>query len=255
MFDDSIKDIISSMNSIDPILEVTGLSRIVRVHDRPKKIIDDFSFSFGMSKIYNILGPSGSGKSSLLRLFNRLDEPSGGRIIFKGKDYQNYSACELRRRVGYLFQIPHLFRGTVRDNLLFANPGLTDRQIQKLFSQARVDRKLNDINIGNLSVGEKQRVALARLLAIDPEIILLDEPTSALDPANTEAIENLINCLIDEKRLTAIVVTHNPQQAIRLGGETLLLFEGKLIEWGTSERVVYDPRTEVGRRFSKGEFE
>jgi putative ABC transport system ATP-binding protein len=103
-----------------------------------------------------------------------------------------------------------------------------------------------DRDVETLSIGEKQRVALARLLATNPEVVLLDEPTSALDPSYTESIENLVKTIVRQMSLTVIMVTHNPQQALRIGGETILMVAGRLVESGPCERVIKDPQTEEG---------
>ncbi|MCD6161460.1 MAG: ATP-binding cassette domain-containing protein [candidate division Zixibacteria bacterium] len=237
------------MNSASPILKVNNLCRTINIQNQPKSIIDNFSFEFKKSTIYNIIGASGSGKSSLLRLLNRLDEPTGGQIIFDGKDYREYPPCSLRQKIGYLFQVPYLFQGTIYDNLKYANPKLTEENISELAAHTRIDDKLLTSNVENLSIGEKQRVSLARILTIEPVVMLLDEPTSALDPANTAAIENLIKNIALNKRLAVIMVTHDPQQALRMGGEALLLDEGKLAEWGTCEDVINNPQTEIGHHY------
>jgi len=237
------------LTSTGPILKTINLSRIVNTQNQPKTIIDSFSFEFERSKIYNIIGATGSGKTSLLRLLNRLDEPTGGQIVFDGQDYREYPPCKLRYKIGYLFQIPYLFPKTVYDNLLYANPKLSDGKISELAVHTRIENNLLKSNIENLSIGEKQRASLARLLAIEPVIILLDEPTSSLDPTNTAAIESLIKDIVLTKGLTAIMVTHDPQQALRMGGTALLLDEGKLAEWGTCENVINNPQTEIGCRY------
>jgi putative ABC transport system ATP-binding protein len=225
---------------MDNILEILNLSRKIN----GKTIIDDFSYSFEKHRIYNILGPSGAGKSSLLRLINRLDEPSGGKVIFDGKEQCEFTPSELRRRIGYLFQTPFLFPKTVRDNFHYVAPELNNEDMEELLYQTQLDEGFLDSPIDNLSVGEQQRVALGRLLAMKPDILLLDEPTSALDPTNTDAIEKLIRQIAAQKQLT-----HNPEQALRIGGQAILLFKGKLVESGTAEEVVTHPGTDIGRQY------
>lgn len=235
---------------VAPVLEAIRLTRTVAdERDGARAVIDGFSFRFYQERIYTVIGPSGAGKSSLLRLLNRLDEPSGGEVQFHGKDHTQYSPCLLRSKVGYLFQTPYLFERTIRDNLLFANSSLSDVEMMRLIDETHVRVDQVDNAVEKLSVGEKQRVAIARLLATRPEVILLDEPTSALDPTHTEAIEKLIKEIADVKKLTAIVVTHSPEQAMRIGGETLLLVDGKLEESGTAEQVINRPRTEPGKLY------
>ena len=236
-----------------PVLELRGLSRTIDAPDG-KVIIDDFSFSFLRGNIYTILGPSGAGKSSLLRLINRLDEPTGGEVIFDSKVQGEYSPCQLRRKIGYLFQTPHLFPGGVEENIRFANSSISTDKLRTLVDHVHLSPELLSVPGEKLSVGEQQRVALARLLATGPMVVLLDEPTSALDPSHTEGIENLIRELADSGELTVIMVTHNPEQALRMGGESLLLVSGRLVEHGSAEQVVRHPKTELGRRYQSREL-
>lgn len=243
------------MNTTSAILEIKNLVREVPTRNGPKTIVRNISYTFEKGRIYNILGPSGAGKSSFLRLLNRLDEPTRGQVVFMGSSYDQCPACGLRRQIGYLFQTPYLFPGTVRDNLLYAEDKLTEEDIRHLVKQCRIPPDIIDDSVENLSIGEKQRIALARLLAMKPEVILLDEPTSALDPTYTRAIENLIKSIAGETRVTVIMVTHNPEQALRMGGLALLLVAGELVETGTVDEVVNNPRTETGRRYKDKELQ
>ena len=242
------------MAESSPLLQCRNLTRNVITTGGPKRIVDDLSFQFSAGLVYSIIGPSGAGKSSLLRLFNRLDDRSSGKILYRNDDIQSLDPCRLRRRLGMLFQTPYLFPGTVRDNLLTADEKLSDAQARHFLEEAETDPGLIDTPVDNLSVGEKQRVALARLLVSGPEVILLDEPTSALDPAHTIAIERMILRTVSDNGLTAIVVTHDPAQALRLGGETLLMVNGQLVESGSADRVINRPQSELGRRYWEKEL-
>jgi putative ABC transport system ATP-binding protein len=229
------------------IIETKNLTRTVN----QKTIIDNFTFYFENHKIYNILGPSGAGKSSLLRLLNRLDEPTGGEIMFNNKDHCAYSSSELRSRIGYLFQTPYLFPRTIKDNILYAAPDLTESEMERILVQTHMSVDSLDYPVDNLSIGEQQRVALGRLLAMKPEVLLLDEPTAALDPTATEAIEQMIKEIVKQEKFTVLFVTHNPEQAFRMGGQALLLVKGRLIESGSSEQVINNPQTEMGRQYKE----
>lgn len=235
----------------DSILDIVNLTRTVVQDGQSLTVVNDISYSFKKNRIYTIIGPSGAGKSSLLRLINRLDEPTRGKVLFHGKEHCDYQPGELRQKIGYLFQTPHLFEGTVRDNLLYASDKLTDDHIKFLTNQAQIRPEQIDRPTTNLSVGEKQRVAIARLLATCPEVILLDEPTSALDPSYTEAIEQLIVDIVPKGDLTAIVVTHHPEQALRIGQEALLMVGGKLVESGDIIQVINDPQSEQGKLYKR----
>lgn len=242
------------MTGDNVIVSVSHLTREVRVGATARAIVDDVSFDFRKGGVYTILGPSGAGKSSFLRLINRLNEPTSGEVTFDGKNYREYAPTLLRRRVGYLFQTPIMFPGTVRDNILFANEKLDDAGLEKLLQTASIRNSLINQRDDKLSGGEKQRVALARLLATDPSVILLDEPTSALDPTYTGMIENVIKKIVAETDVTAIMVSHDPNQAVRMNGTGLLLVAGKLVEYGPTQDLVENPKTDLGRRYRDREL-
>jgi putative ABC transport system ATP-binding protein len=224
------------------------------IESKPRKIVDNVSVSFCPGCIFNILGPSGAGKSSLLRLINRLDEPSSGEILFDGTDYRALPPCDLRRQIGYLFQIPYLFRGTIEDNLTYADPAINGDRADQLLGLVSIDPGRKKQSVANMSVGEKQRIALARLLATNPRVILLDEPTAALDPTHTEKIEEAVKLLSEQQHLTVVMVSHNPLQAVRMGGQGLLMVSGRLVEQAEVAELIERPQTEEGRRYRRREL-
>ncbi len=234
----------------DTILELRHVTRTIG----DKTIIEDFSAEFKKGQIYTIIGPSGAGKSSLLRMLNRLDDPSSGEILFHSIDIRELPPTRLRCKIGYLFQTPHMFEGTVRDNFFYAECARTEEIAGRLADLVQIDHALIDADTEPLSVGQKQRVALGRLLATNPEIVLLDEPTSALDPSITEAIEATVRGIVERTGLTVIWVTHHPDQALRMGGETLLMVQGRLIESGPSREVINNPSTPLGKRYQSREL-
>jgi len=239
------------------ILRAEDLVRTVPAGNGSKTIIDRFSFGFQECRIYTLAGPSGSGKTSLLRLFNRLDEKSGGEIFYHGKPVETYPVPQLRRKISLTFQIPHMFPGTVASNITYCcPPGAKDNhgRMRDLLTKVGLTEDFAGRDSESLSVGQKQRVALARSLALDPEILLLDEPTSALDLSAARTIEELIKTLNRELRLTIIMVTHNVEQALRLDGISILLVDGRLIEWGESSRFLTSPAQELTRKFVRGEL-
>jgi putative ABC transport system ATP-binding protein len=239
--------------SSGPIMQAIHLSRRAVVGGKSRVLLDDFTFDFDAGAIYTVVGASGAGKTTLLRLLNRLDEPSSGTVFYGGVDTAGINPCQLRCRIGYLFQTPYLFEGTIRDNLRFANSSLTDKDVLELAVRVRLTPEMVDSPVDNLSVGEQQRVALARLLATQPEVMLLDEPTSALDPTATEAIERLIKEIVASDGVTALMVSHNPRQALRMAGTVLLLEGGRLAETGPCQQVINEPRTEAGQRYIAGD--
>ena len=163
-----------------PMLETDHLSHIVS----DKRLVDDITVRVQKGEILAVVGSSGSGKSSFLRLLNRLDEPTSGTVYLEGRDYRQIPPQELRRRVGLVTQTPYLFPGTIADNLRFGprqqGKYLPEETITFLLDQVGLaDRAKSDV--ANLSGGEAQRVSLARAIANSPAVLLMDEPTSALD--------------------------------------------------------------------------
>jgi putative ABC transport system ATP-binding protein len=242
------------MSQSNPLLRVVDLTRAVAVDGTDKAIVDQVSYNFEAGQVYNIMGPSGAGKSSLLRLLNRLDEPTAGEVVFDGKPYREFAPCDLRRRIGYLFQVPHMFSGEVAQNIRYGNPDLADDALADLAERVQLSPDMLKRTTDKLSIGEQQRVALARLLATNPSVALLDEPTAALDPARTRSIEKLISTIAAENGVTVIMVSHHPQQAVRMGGEGLLMVAGKLVESGPVRALVETPSTECGRRYQNREL-
>jgi putative ABC transport system ATP-binding protein len=189
-----------------------------------------------------IVGRSGAGKSSLLRLLNRLDEPTAGTVFLGNADYRQIPTSELRRRVGMVMQRPYLFPGTVEENLQF---GPKERGAR--LSTAGVDGLLNAVGLSGynrrdtarLSGGESQRVSLARTLANNPEVLLLDEPTSALDEEARLGVEVLIQQIVREEGLTCVLVTHDLGQAARLTKRALVMAEGRIVRKGPIEEVLH----------------
>lgn len=219
-----------------------------------KHLVRDFNYEFCAGRVYTIVGPSGAGKSSFLRLLNRLDEPTSGEVYIDGLPYHDLPPTDLRRKVNYLFQTPIMFESTIRDNFHLADPAITDEQINDLLRWSAAGKLTPDQEVVGLSVGESQRVAIGRLLACQPRVALLDEPTSALDPTATVTIEKLVRHLATDHNLAVLVVTHHPEQALRLGGDTLLMVDGRLIEHGPAEQVINEPTTAEGRAFRDKEL-
>jgi len=216
-------------------LELKNVSRAVfrRVNKTRVKtqILSSLDLIVQRGELVTIMGPSGSGKTTLLRLINRLAEADSGSIMLNGKDIKEYDPFELRRKVGMVFQIPVVFRGSVNENLAV---GMKlwgyENDIYALARDCVIPLELLNADAEQLSVGEKQRVCIARALANQPEVLLLDEPTSALDAASAEKIETLLLNLRKEKGLTMVWITHDREQAKRTGGKRYFLRNGRLEE-------------------------
>ena len=173
-----------------------------------------------------LLGPSGSGKSTLLRLLNRLADPDEGVVRFHGTDVRELDPLELRRRVGLVPQLPAPVPGSVADNVQFG-PRLEGREVdpEPPVRMAGLDPSFLDRDATRLSVGEQQRVMLARALALEPEVLLLDEPTASLDEDAKGAVERALR---DLGGVSLVLVTHDPGQAERLAERTIRLRDGRV---------------------------
>jgi putative ABC transport system ATP-binding protein len=206
-----------------------------------KILVADATFEVRRGEMLAIVGPSGSGKSSLLRLLNRLDEPTSGTVYLDGIDYRGIAPRELRRRVGMVTQRAFLFPGTVAENLQFG-----PRQRGDSLSESRVDELLKGVglanygsrDVANLSGGEAQRVSFARTLANAPEVLLLDEPTSALDDDSKREVETIIQQIGVQQGIAGVLVTHDVAQAARLARRVLVLEAGRIVRSGMVEEVL-----------------
>lgn len=204
-------------------------------------IVNDISLDVRHCELLGVVGASGSGKSSFLRLLNRLDEPTSGTVYLGDQDYRQIPPPTLRQRVGMVTQRPFLFPGDIASNLRFGptqrGETLPDSEIASLLERVGLPG-FAARNVANLSGGEQQRVSLARSLANRPEILLLDEPTSALDEQAKVGIEELIRKLVSEHCLTFVLVSHDRDQARRLCDRVAFIEAGKLIRVGTPQEVL-----------------
>lgn len=193
-------------------------------------ILHDVTVAVERGGALTLVGPSGSGKSSLLRCLNRLEEPTAGTVRFDGRSITEWDPRELRRRAALVLQTPVLFAGTVRENLCIRAAGMTldvsDGRLRETLGEVGLDADMLDREAGTLSGGEKQRVTIARALVRDPQALLLDEPTSALDPPNATLVVETISRLRQARQLSIVAVTHSPELVRRLGGSLLYLVKG-----------------------------
>jgi putative ABC transport system ATP-binding protein len=222
----------------DPIVRAEHLGRVVK----DKVLVEDANFEVKAGEVLAIVGPSGSGKSSLLRLLNRLDEATSGTVYVEGIDYRQIQPRELRRKLGMVTQRPYLFPGTVEENLQFGpsqrGETLTRESIEQLL--VRVGLKgYATRNVANLSGGEAQRVSVARTLANSPLVLLLDEPTSALDETSKREVESSLENVVRDQGLTCILVTHDTAQAVRLAGRALVIESGRIVRSGPTHEVLH----------------
>jgi phosphate transport system ATP-binding protein len=213
------------------------------------------------------IGPSGCGKSTFLRTLNRMNDlidgvRINGKITLDGADIQKYDVIELRKRVGMVFQKPNPFPMSVYDNIAYGPRvhGIRDKRrldevVEKSLMSAaiwdEVKDRLKKSALG-LSGGQQQRLCIARVLAVEPEVLLMDEPTSALDPGSTLKIEDLMEQL--KKDYTVVIVTHNMQQAGRISDYTAFFLSGEIVEYDKTENVFYKPRDKRTEDYITGRF-
>lgn len=196
-----------------------------------QQILKDISFSVQVGDIITVTGPSGGGKSTLLKIMGHLLNPTSGIIQYNGKDINEYEPTEYRKEVSYFFQNAVLFDETVRDNLAFPadireDTFNEDQAIRGLETVQLSDTYL-DKPIKELSGGEKQRVALIRNLMYPPKVLLMDEVTSSLDAENREIVLSFIRQLNEEENVTILWITHNPEE-IEASNKIIRLINGKM---------------------------
>jgi len=217
-----------------------------------------------------LIGPSGCGKSTFLRCLNRMNDTIHGtrvegQILLKGRNIYapDYNVTELRQQVGMVFQKPNPFPQSVYDNVAFGPRALgmvqSKSQLDEIVEKSLQDAVLwdeikDDLNSNALgfSLGQQQRICIARVLAIKPEVILFDESTSALDPIATGGIEDLIAEL--KNKYTIVIVTHNMQQAGRVSDLTGLFWLGELVEFGPTKQLFTRPQKELTEAYLTGKM-
>lgn len=199
--------------------------------DKDNIIIDDICLDVDKGDCISIIGESGGGKSTFLRLLADLISPSKGEIKYIGKNYLSYDPIELRRKISYCTQLPYLFRNTVKENLEFPfkirKKEVDKNRIKELLEVFNLDETYLSKDINSLSGGEKQRISLIRNLIFIPDILLLDETTSALDDDNAIIVEKYIKKL-NESGVTIIWVTHNDEQSKRIFNKRIVMENGKI---------------------------
>ncbi len=229
------------------------------------KALSNINIEIEPRKVTALIGPSGCGKSTFLRCLNRMNDTIAGtrvdgKILLKGKDIydEDMDVVTLRQRVGMVFQKPNPFPQSIYDNVAFGPRVMgmdvkMDEVVEKSLRAAVLwDEVKNDIKSDalGLSLGQQQRLCIARVVAVQPEVILMDESTSALDPIATLHIEELIAEL--KKDYTIVIVTHNMQQAARVSDYTGLFWLGELVEFSATQAVFTNPEQELTEAYITG---
>jgi phosphate transport system ATP-binding protein len=235
--------------------------RDLNLHYGDFHALKDISMAVRPNQVTALIGPSGCGKSTFLRVLNRMNDLIDsvritGTVLYDGTDiYQEYDVIELRKRIGMVFQKPNPFAMTVYENVAYGPrvhgvrrkseiDAIVERSLKDAALWDEVKDRLHQPALG-LSGGQQQRLCIARVLAVEPDVVLMDEPTSALDPISTSRIEDLMDDL--KQHYTIISVTHNMQQAGRISDMTAFFLHGLVVEMGPTEQVFFspqDPRTE-----------
>jgi phosphate transport system ATP-binding protein len=227
------------------------------------------SLDIRQNQITALIGPSGCGKTTFLRCLNRMndlidDVRTTGQVLIDGRDiYQpGIDLLELRQKIGMVFQRPNPFPLSIHDNVVYGLRvhGVTERKtleekLVRSLESVHLWDELKDrleANALNLSGEQQQRLCIARLVAVEPEIVLMDEPCSALDPAATSKIEDLMAEL--KKQYTIVIVTHNMQQAARVSEETGYFLLGELVEFGPTGRIFTNPQDSRTEDYITGRF-
>jgi len=231
--------------------------------------LKDVSFSIKRNTVTALIGPSGCGKSTLLRSFNRMNDlipgvKTEGTILFDGENItkDTVNLVRLRQKVGMVFQRPNPFLLSIRDNITFGprvmglkKADMLDEIVEDSLKRVGLWKDLKD-NLSRsalaLSDEQQQRLCIARLLAVKPEIVLMDEPCSALDPIATMRIEELMLEL--KRKYTVVVVTHNMQQAARVSDETGLMYLGELVEFDKTDKIFTSLSQKITEDYVTGKF-
>lgn len=221
-----------------------------------KIAVDNLSLQFETGEFIAFIGTSGSGKTTSMRMINRMIEPSSGEILIDGQNIQKMNAVELRRRIGYVIQqiglMPHM---TIYDNIVLVPkllkwPEAKQREIAEDLIQ-KVDLPLDFLERypSELSGGQQQRIGVIRALAANQDIILMDEPFGALDPITRDSLQELVKHLQQEMGKTVVFVTHDMDEALKLADRIVIMAEGKVVQFDTPENILREPANEFVESF------
>jgi tungstate transport system ATP-binding protein len=224
-----------------------------------KKVLHNIDLKIYRGEIFAFMGPSGVGKTTMLRLLNLLEMPTTGKLIFNGNEKAILQKNYIMRRMSMLFQRPAVFSTSVFNNVAY---GLAIRGVDKKTKEKKVIDALALVGLEGcekqkaltLSGGEAQRMAFARAIVFKPDVLLLDEPTANLDPANVAKIEDIIKKIRRELGTTIIMASHNIYQVRRLADRVGILLNGELIEVNTKEQIFTHPIDARSYAFINGEF-
>ena len=216
-----------------------------------KVAVDDINLSFDKGEFICFIGTSGSGKTTSMRMLNRMTDPSKGKILIDGQDIQKINPVELRRQIGYVIQniglMPHM---TIRENIVLVPKLLKvpveerNKIAEKMIDLVEFPREMLDRYPNELSGGQQQRIGVVRALAANQDIILMDEPFGALDPITRDSLQDLVKDLQERLGKTIVFVTHDMDEALKLANKIAIMSEGKVIQFDTPDNILRHPANE-----------
>ncbi|UII28274.1 ATP-binding cassette domain-containing protein [Fulvivirga maritima] len=234
------------------MIEVQHLSKIYN----GQKVVDDVSFTVAQGEVLVLLGTSGSGKTTTLKMINQLVEKSSGSVFIHGNNTKDYKAHELRRKIGYVIQSIGLFPhysiqeniATVPELLQWPQHKINTR-VKELLTMTGLPENMAAKMPHELSGGQQQRVGIARALAADPEVILLDEPFGALDPITRAELQQEFKSLNSDLKKAMVLVTHDVLEAVILGDKIALMDKGTIQQIGTPSQLIFSPANDFVKQF------
>jgi osmoprotectant transport system ATP-binding protein len=237
-------------------MQMIQIQGVAKSYTEEKPVIDHLSLDIEKGEFVVLLGASGCGKTTLLKMINKLLDFQEGRIIVKGHDIQDWDTIELRRSIGYVIQqiglLPHL---TIEKNIAYV---LSLQKVEKADKRARAEEMIDLLGFDRsflerypreLSGGQRQRIGVARALAADPDIILMDEPFGAVDEIARGALQDELKALHKQLGKTIIFVTHDISEALKLGTRIVLMNEGKIEQQGPGRDLIFKPETPFVKEF------
>ena len=221
-----------------------------------KKIVENINLEIADNSITCLIGESGGGKTTILKMINRLIETSSGKITINNQDIAKQDPIKLRRKIGYVIQQTGLFpHMTIRDNIdiilkMTEEKEKVDERVNELMHMVGLDpNEYLDRYPSELSGGQQQRVGIARAFATDPEIILMDEPFSALDPVTRSALQDELLKIQNKTKKTIIFVTHDMDEAIKIADKIAIINDGHIIQYDTPENILKHPVNDFVKKF------
>ncbi|MEK4130127.1 ABC transporter ATP-binding protein [Solibacillus sp. FSL W8-0474] len=233
-----------------------SIQNLTKTYRGNKKAVDNLSIDIEQGEFIVFIGTSGSGKTTALRMINRMIEPTSGKIMMDGTDLSKMNAVQLRRQIGYVIQqiglMPHM---TIRDNITLVPKLLKwdkqekDKVAERLIGMVNLPTSYLDMYPAQLSGGQQQRIGVIRALAANQDIILMDEPFGALDPITRDTLQDLMKDLQVRLGKTVIFVTHDMDEAIKLADRICIMHEGKVVQFDTPDNILANPANDFVRDF------